>query len=53
MVPLEDKDANKKKINIANTLKKMATNFNNFLGVQRTHTNRKNPILSQSVNIRQ
>ena len=57
MVPLEDKDANKKEINIANTLKilinlqeEMATNFNNFLGVQRTHTNRKNTILSQSVN---
>ena len=54
MVPLEDKDANKKEINIANTLKRLINlqeeMKTNFLGVQRTHTNRRNTILSQYVN---
>ena len=43
-VPLKDKDANEKKVHLANTLEtlvnlqgEMATNFNNFLTVQRTH----------------
>ena len=47
-VTLKDKDANKKGVHMANTLERlvnlqeeMATNFNNFLRVQRTRRKRK------------
>ena len=47
-VPLKDKDASEKDLQMANTLERlvnlqeeMATNFNNFLRVQRTRRKRK------------
>ena len=54
-VPLKDKDANEKDIHMANTLERlvklqeeMATNFNNFLRVQRTSRKRKSTRTKQT-----
>ena len=54
-VPLKDKDANEKDIRMANTLERlvnlqeeMATNFNNFLRVQRTRRKRKSARTKQT-----
>ena len=54
-VPLKDKDANEKDIHMANIMERlvnlqeeMATNFNNFLKVQRTRRKRKSTRTKQT-----